>query len=40
MGWRKPEDITLKVSEILRPRGIDFIHEAAKQVDPDSQEKF
>ncbi len=36
MGWRKPEDITLKVSEILRPKGINFIHEAAKQVDPDS----
>src|SRR3974390_1848268 len=36
MGWRKPEDITLKVSEILRPKGIDFIHEAAKQVDADS----
>jgi sulfide:quinone oxidoreductase len=36
MGWRKPEDITLKVSEILKPRGIAFISEAAKQVDPDS----
>src|SRR5574341_2219328 len=36
MGWRKPEDITLRLSEILRPRGIDFIHEAAKQVDADS----
>jgi sulfide:quinone oxidoreductase len=36
MGWRKPEDITLKVSEILKPKGIDFIHEAAKQVDADS----
>ncbi len=35
MGWRKPEDITLKVGEILRPRGIEFIHEAAKQVDPE-----
>jgi sulfide:quinone oxidoreductase len=36
MGWRKPEDITLKVSEILKPKGIDFIHEAAKQVDADA----
>lgn len=36
MGWRKPEDITLKVSEILRPKGISFIHEAAKQVDPEA----
>jgi len=35
MGWRKPEDITLKVSDILRPKGIEFIHEAAKQVDPE-----
>lgn len=36
MGWRKPDDISLKVSEILKPKGIDFIHEAAKQVDADS----
>lgn len=36
MGWRKPEDITLKVGEILKPKGINFIHEAAKQVDPDA----
>ncbi len=36
MGWRRPEEITLKVSEILRPKGIDFIHEPARQVDPDS----
>ncbi len=36
MGWRKPEDITLKVSEILKHRGISFISEAAKQVDPES----
>jgi sulfide:quinone oxidoreductase len=36
MGWRKPEDITLKVIEILKPKGIDFVHEAAKQVDADS----
>ncbi len=37
MGWRKPEDITLKVSGILKPKGIDFINEAAKQVDPESR---
>jgi sulfide:quinone oxidoreductase len=36
MGWRKPEDITLSVSEILKPKGIDFVHEAAKQVDADA----
>lgn len=36
MGWRKPEDITLKVSDILRPKGIEFVHDAAKQVDADA----
>ncbi len=36
MGWRRPEDITLKVSEILKPKGIEFVHDAAKQVDADS----
>ncbi len=36
MGWRKPEDITLKVSGILKPKGIAFVHEAAKQVDADA----
>ncbi len=36
MGWRKPEDITLKVSEILHPKGIGFVREAAKQIDPDA----
>jgi sulfide:quinone oxidoreductase len=36
MGWRKPDDITLEVSEVLKPKGIDFIHEAAKQVDADA----
>jgi len=33
MGWRRPEDITLKVSEILKPKGIDFVQEAAQQID-------
>jgi len=36
MGWRKPADITLKVNEILKPKGIAFVHEAAKLVDADS----
>lgn len=36
MGWRMPQDITLKISEILKPKGIDFIHEAAHQVDADA----
>jgi sulfide:quinone oxidoreductase len=37
MGWRKPEDITIKVSGILKPKGIEFINEAAKQIDPESR---
>jgi sulfide:quinone oxidoreductase len=36
MGWRKPEDITLNVGEILKRKGIQFIHEAAVQVDPEA----
>ncbi len=36
MGWRKPADITLKLSEILRPKGIEFLHDAAKQIDADA----
>jgi len=36
MGWRKPDDITLSVSGILRPKGIEFLHEAARQVDPEN----
>ncbi|MBI4684393.1 MAG: NAD(P)/FAD-dependent oxidoreductase [Nitrospirae bacterium] len=36
MGWRRPEDITLKVNEILRHRGIEFICEAAKQIIPEA----
>jgi sulfide:quinone oxidoreductase len=35
MGWRRPEDITLSVREILKPKGIEFVHDAAQQVDPD-----
>lgn len=37
MGWRKPEDITLKVAEILQPRGIKFVHAAALEVQPESR---
>ena len=36
MGWRRPEDITLNVADILRSKGIQFIHEAATQVDPET----
>ncbi|MDH4163969.1 MAG: NAD(P)/FAD-dependent oxidoreductase [Nitrospirota bacterium] len=36
MGWRKPGDITLRVSEILRPKGIGFVHDGAKLVDADA----
>lgn len=36
MGWRKPQDITLSVTEILKPKGIAFVHEAATGVDADS----
>jgi sulfide:quinone oxidoreductase len=36
MGWRKPEDITLNVADILKPKDIQFIHEAAIQVDPET----
>jgi sulfide:quinone oxidoreductase len=36
MGWRNPQDITLKVSAILKPKGIVFVNNAAKQVDADA----
>ncbi|MDO9287778.1 MAG: FAD/NAD(P)-binding oxidoreductase [Thermodesulfovibrionales bacterium] len=36
MGWRKPSDITLSVPEILKPKGIQFVHEAVINVDADS----
>ncbi len=35
MGWRAPEDITLGVDGILRPKGISFIHEIVNSVDPE-----
>jgi len=40
MGARRPEEITLKVPDILRPRGIDFIHEAAVRVEPEASKAF
>ncbi|NOX19906.1 MAG: FAD-dependent oxidoreductase [Nitrospirae bacterium] len=36
MGWRKPQDITLPLKEVLEPKGINFIHDEAKGVDADS----
>src|SRR5512137_474947 len=36
MGWRKPEDITLNVSTVLKQKGIEFVHDAAKQIDADA----
>lgn len=36
MGWRKPQDITLPVSAILGPKGIQFVHEAAREVHADT----
>lgn len=36
MGWRRPEQISLKVSDILRPKGISFVHEPAVAVDPET----
>jgi len=36
MGWRRPEDITLRVRDILKPKGIEFVHDAAKQIAVDS----
>jgi len=38
MGWRKPADITLKVAEILGPRGIKFVRAAALEVQPESRQ--
>jgi sulfide:quinone oxidoreductase len=36
MGWKRPEDITLSLDSILKPKGIKFIHEAAEGVDADA----
>lgn len=35
MGWRRPEDITLRVKDILKPKKINFIHGAAREIHPD-----
>jgi sulfide:quinone oxidoreductase len=34
MGWRKAKDITLSLKDILSPKGINLVHDAAKTVDP------
>jgi len=36
MGWKRPEDITLSLDAILKPKGIQFIHDAAEGVDADA----
>jgi len=36
MGWRRPQDITFSVADILKSKGIQFIHEAAIEVDPET----
>lgn len=36
MGWRRPEDITLSLESILKPKGIRFVHEEAMGVDAES----
>ncbi len=36
MGWKRPEDITLSLDAILKPKGIKFIHEEAVGVDADA----
>lgn len=40
MGYRRPEDITLKISEMLKPKQIEFIHEAAVRIEPDASKVF
>jgi sulfide:quinone oxidoreductase len=36
MGWRRPADITLGVGDVLKPKGIAFVHEAARRIDADA----
>jgi sulfide:quinone oxidoreductase len=36
MGWRRPADITLGVGDVLKPKGIAFVHEAAQRIDADA----
>lgn len=40
IGNRRPEDITLKVRDILKQKGINFIHEAAVRAEPDISKVF
>lgn len=35
MGWRRPADITLPIQKIIKPKGIEFIHEEAIGVDAE-----
>lgn len=35
MGWRKAGDISIPLDEILKTKGITFIHSAAEYIDPD-----
>lgn len=35
MGWRRPEDIILNAADILKAKGIQFIHEAVTEVEPE-----
>ncbi|BCB95827.1 hypothetical protein JZK55_07490 [Dissulfurispira thermophila] len=40
IGHRRPDDIKLKVSEILKPKAIDFINEAAVRIEHDSSKVY
>jgi len=40
MGYRRSENITLDVPGILKPKGIDFINEAAIKIEPDNSKVF
>ncbi len=40
MGHRRPQDITLKVPDILAPKKIGFFHEAAERIDPEACKVF
>jgi len=37
MGWRRPEEISLPVADILGRRGIRFVHAPALAVDPEAK---
>lgn len=40
MGWRRSEDISLRVGEILNRKGITFLHEAVREVDAEAAKVF